>query len=155
MLDTSLGSHSQLTRSNMRTLAALLAVATFVTVAACGSDGSTAVPNQASIAGTWNLQRVNGSPLPFLLTQFGPSKSEATSDQLTATGSTFTEVTQIRTTVNGQVTNSAETDSGTYVVAGRNVTLMFNSDGSLGVGTVSGDTLRFVQAGISLVYSKQ
>jgi hypothetical protein len=135
---------------HMRKLAALLA---FVMLASCGSDGSApTAPVPQSIVGIWTLKTVNGAPLPFTIAQVGSDKTEATSDQLTVTATRFTEVTQLRTTFNGQVTTSSETDTGTYVVSGANAAFKFDSDGSAGVGTIGIATLTIVQAGITLVY---
>src|SRR3954471_14237805 len=101
-----------------------LAFATAAT--ACGGDSATGP--SGTIAGTWNLQTVNGAALPFVVGQVGTSKVELTSDvfTLTSTGS-FTEIVTLRTTQNGQVTNSSQSDAGTYTVNGTAVTLHFNS----------------------------
>jgi len=136
----------------MRKLVALVALAT---LGACGSDNSTAaIPTPISIEGTWTLKTVNGAPLPFTLVQVGANKTEATSDQLTVTKTTFTEVTQLRTTIDGEVTQSSVTDTGIYAVVGSNATFSFDSDGSKGVGTIGAGTLTIVQEGITLGYAK-
>jgi hypothetical protein len=50
---------------------------------ACGSD-STTTPTQASLAGTWSLQSINGIALPFVTSQTGTSKTEIMSYIVTA-----------------------------------------------------------------------
>jgi hypothetical protein len=122
---------------------------------ACGGDGSTG-PTQVSVAGTWNLQTVNGSNLPFVVAQTGTDKVELVSDVLTAvpTGS-FTDITTIRNTVNGQVTTESEADAGSYTLNGTAVTFTFNSDGSTGTGSISGNTLTVSANGLAAVYKKQ
>jgi hypothetical protein len=139
----------------METMLKLVALLAFATLASCGPDAAApTTPVPQSIAGVWTLQTVNGAPLPFTITQVGANKTEAVSDQLTVTATRFTEVTQLRTTINGQVTLGSETDTGTYVVSGSNVTFRFDSDGSAGVGTIGIATLTIVQAGITLVYAR-
>jgi hypothetical protein len=121
---------------------------------ACSSDSTG--PTSASVAGTWNLQSVNGAPLPFVVAQTGANKTELTADVLTVTSSgSFTEITTVRTTLNGQVTTQTIPDAGSYVLNGNNVTFQFQSDGSVGSGTVSGSTLTVSTAGLSLIYKKQ
>ena len=64
-----------------RTLTAL-ALAAAALVAACGSDKA-AGPTNVSASGTWNLQTVNGSPLPFTAYQ------SASGDTLRILGDVF------------------------------------------------------------------
>jgi heat shock protein HslJ len=129
------------------------AIATLL-LAGCGSDSSTA-PTQASVAGTWNLSTINGSPLPFTLQAANP-KIEYLNEQLIVSASgTFTQTANARFTINGAVTTQAIADAGTYVLNGTAVTFRFNSDGSSGTGTVSGNTLTVAEAGFSEVYTKQ
>ena len=124
-------------------------------LAACGGDSSTTAPTQASIAGTWNLQTVNGAALPFIAAQTGSNKAEITGDVLTVTNSgSFTEITSERITTNGQVSNQSFADAGTYVLNGTAVSFRFNSDGSTGTGTISGNTLTVAEDGFSYVYKK-
>src|SRR5512146_3171833 len=99
----------------MRRLIPLVALAVAV---ACGSD-STTQPTVASLAGTWTLQSVNGSPLPFTVTQTGTDKVELLSDVVTASANgTYTEAVQFRTTLNGQSTTDTESDAGTFTLNG-------------------------------------
>jgi hypothetical protein len=120
---------------------------------ACSNDST--APTAASVAGTWNLQSVNGTALPFIVAQTGTNKVEITADVLTATPSgSFTEITTIRTTQNGVATTQTSPDAGSYVLNGNNVTFQFQSDGSIGAGTISGNTLTVSDAGLSLIYKK-
>jgi len=122
---------------------------------ACGSDSTTTQPTTASLAGTWSLQNINGIALPFVLAQTATSKSEVLSDIVTATsGGTYTEVTQIRTTLNGQATTSTENDAGTYTVTGNAVVIRSN-DGSSASGTVNGTTFTISVGGIAFQFKKQ
>ena len=123
-------------------------------VLGCGSD-STTQPTQASLAGTWSLQTINGSPLPFVTTQTGTSKTEIVSDIVTASATgTYTEVAQTRTTLNGQATLSTQSDAGTYTVTGNAVVIRSN-DGTSVSGTVKGDTFTVAGNGVAFEFKKQ
>ncbi|HEX6576074.1 MAG TPA: hypothetical protein VF042_13990 [Gemmatimonadaceae bacterium] len=128
-------------------------IAILLVTLACSGDSTG--PTQSSVAGTWNLQTINGAALPFVVAQTGANKVEITGDVLTVTNSgSFTEITTIRTTQNGASTTQTVPDAGTYVLNGNNVTFQFQSDGSVGSGTVSGGTLTVSQTGLSLIYKK-
>jgi len=130
-----------------------LAVIALVALSACGSDSSTGI--SGSIAGTYNLTSVNGSGLPFTLQASNP-KIEILSDQLIInTGGTFTENGNFRITNGTSVTTQSLPDAGTYIQNGTAVSFVFQSDGSTGTGTISGNTLTVAQSGFSSVYTKQ
>lgn len=135
----------------MRTIA-LISCALLV---ACSDDGTTA-PTMTSVAGAWSLQSINGTPLPFVVAQTGADKIELVSDVVTAvaTGS-FTQITTVRTTVSGQVTTQSVADAGAWTLNGTAVTFQFNSDGSVGTGSISGNTLTITQSGFAYIYRKQ
>lgn len=121
---------------------------------ACG-DSSTE-PTQASVAGTWELSTVNGGALPFVVFQTTTDKVEIMSDVITATSTgTFTQSTTFRTTSNGQAQTTTTPDAGTYTLSGTAVNFTFNSDGSTGTGSLSGNTLTVTQSGLALVYKKK
>jgi hypothetical protein len=124
---------------------------------ACGGGESTTDPTPASLAGTWSLHDINGITLPFVLTQTGTSKTEILSDVVTATAigtGTYTQVTQLRTTVNGVATLSSESDAGTYTLIG-NAVVVRSSDGSTLNGTVKGNTFTLAASGVALEYRRQ
>jgi hypothetical protein len=122
-------------------------------LAACGSDSSTAPA--PTIAGTWTLQTINGSALPFTIAQTATSKIEVLSDVITISGTgSFTQTTSLRSTTSGVATTQSVADAGTYVVNGSAVTLRFNSDGSTGTGSWSGDTITTTDGGFALVYKR-
>ena len=137
----------------MRRLIPLVALAVAV---ACGSD-STTQPTIASLAGTWTLQNVNGSPLPFTLTQTGNDKLELLSDVVTASANgTYTENLQFRETVNGVATVSSESDTGTFTVNGTAVTLTGSQTGSIPGSLSNGNnTLTLTEEGFVWVFAKQ
>lgn len=135
----------------MRRLIPLVALAVAV---ACGSD-STTQPTFASLAGTWTLQSVNGSPLPFTISQSGTDKEELLSDVITASpNGTYTEVAQFRTTINGQSTVSTENDTGTFTLNGTAITVTGNLTG-VNNGAVSGNTITLTEEGFVWVFQKQ
>ena len=120
----------------------------------CGSDSATR-PAEPSIVGAWALQTINGSSLPFVVTQSGSDKAEVLSDIATADDhGGYTEVTQFRTTLNGQATTQAFTDVGTYTVKGNAVTLR-SSDGSSVTASLSGTTFTISSGSFVYVYKKQ
>lgn len=125
-------------------------------MAAACTQGSIVEPTQASLTGTWNLQSMNGTPLPFAISQFGGKKVEIIADVLTITApNTFAEVTTVRTTQNGTATTENITDRGTYTFDSLIVTFVFNSNGSNGLGTMSKSTLTVATSGVSFFYKKQ
>ena len=118
----------------------------------CNSDDTTG-PAQNAVSGTWNLQTVNGAPLPFVI-QSTP-KIELVSDQLVVSGNgTFTQASQVRITNGSSVTTENRSDAGTYSLSGTSATFIFNG-GTTGAATVSGNTLSVAEPGVSLVYQKQ
>jgi len=122
---------------------------------ACGGDSTTSEPTTASLAGTWSLQTINGIPLPFVIAQTATTKAEVLSDIVTATAAgTYTEVTQTRTTVNGQATTTTDNDAGTYTISGNTVVIR-SSDGSTANGTISGSTFTITTSGVAFQFKKQ
>jgi hypothetical protein len=137
----------------MRRRCFLLLAATVVV--GCGSDSSTG-PSQASIVGTWELKTINGTALPFVVAQVGTNKVELLSDVFTINaGGSFTQTTTVRSTVNGQASTSSEADAGSYTLNGTAVTLKFNSDGSTGTASWSGNTMTTTDGGFALVYTRR
>ena len=122
----------------------------------CGSDSATdPVSTPASLAGTWSLHDINGILLPIVLTQTSTTKTEMLSDVVTATtAGTYTQVTQVRTTMNGQVTMSSASDTGTYTLTGSAVVVR-SGGGSTINGTVKGNTFTIAANGIALEYHRQ
>ena len=126
-----------------------------IAAAACGGDSPTQ-PTPASVAGVWNLQTVNGSGLPFILAQLGNDKVELTDDVLNVSeNGTFTQLTHFRITQAGEVTTDSLPDAGTYALNGTAVTFTFESDGSTGTGSLSGNSLTVAAGGLALIYKKQ
>ena len=115
-----------------------------------------ATPTEEFIAGKWELTAVNGASLPYAVPGAGLNKQQIVEDVVTITPpSTFTEVTTLQDTRDGQVTTQTITDSGTYEFNSYVVTFHFASDGSIGAGTLTGRTMKIVTSGISFTYRKQ
>lgn len=113
-------------------------------------------PTQDSLAGRWNLTRVNDSPLPFVFAQTNSSKVEILEDVLTLTApNTFSEVTTVRHTQSGGVTTETVADSGTYEFNSYVVNFRFQSDGSIGAGTLTGRTMKITISGVSFTYTRE
>jgi hypothetical protein len=132
----------------------LLSFALVFAAIACGSDDST-TPTQSSVAGTWTLQTINGSALPFTLS--ASPQIELLSYVVTATSNgTWTSSQQTRTTIGTQVTTTTTNDAGTYTLSGNNVAILSNTAGSTAqAGTISGNTLTLTQSGLTFVFQKQ
>ncbi len=113
-------------------------------------------PSQESLAGKWNLASVNGNSLPYGAPQIGSNKQEIVQDVLTITApNTFTEVTTLQNTQNGQVSTDTITDSGTYEFNSYVVTFHFQSDGSTGSATLTGRTMDVLASGVKFTFKKQ
>jgi hypothetical protein len=134
----------------------LLSLALVFAAMACGSDNSTSTPTNASVAGTWTLQTVNGGALPYTAAP-APTKVEILSNTVTATSAgTWTSTTQIRTTIGTQApTTATQLDAGTYTLSGNNVAINSTANGVVGAGAISGNTLTLTQAAGVFVYKKQ
>lgn len=133
----------------MRRLALALAVA--LSVSACGGDSST---DPGSITGTYTLRTIAGSPLPYVLSEIGTTKYELLDDAVTLNANgTYTEISHTRATVNGQVSTTPSTDSGSYAVSGTDITFT-SLDGSTVTGTVGAGTLTIPTGGGPAIYAR-
>ena len=133
----------------------LLLACSALVLLGCGSDSTSP---SANVVGTWDLQTVNGSTLPFTLQFDAPSNSrlEVVSDQYVVhEGGTYDETFTTRTTIGtNPPTDSPQTDAGTWTVSGNKVNL-FASDGSPLTGTVNGDQITANISGFTLVYVRE
>lgn len=137
----------------MRLMTSVLLLATVACIVS--KDDSPTAPTNASLAGTWTLQTVNGNPLPFTIYQDGTEKDDLVGDVITVTASgTFTELSTVRYTANGQTFVDTYEYSGTYVLTGTSVTYTF-SDGGSRAAAISGNTFSLVDANLVYVYKKQ
>lgn len=135
-----------------RTLLPLF-LAAFALVTACGGSSDSTAP-QISVEGTYNLQSVNGSALPYTFVGNGVSIS-LISEVITASGGSFTQLQTADVTQNGATQRTTASDAGRYTINGSAVTFQFNSDGSTGTGTINGNTFTVANQGYSYYYVKQ
>jgi len=128
---------------------------TLVSAVACGSDSTAPNPQNASIAGTWHLQTVNGQTLPFVV-QSGSTKISITADLVVITdGGSWSQTSTFSIVENGgapqqQVSN----DGGTWARAGAN--LVFTSPTSgITNATFDGSKIVVSEANVgSAIYSR-
>ena len=129
----------------------LLAVFSFFALAACGDDDATGPGS--SITGTYQLQTVNGQPLPYTIFDFGANKVEATQATLTLNENrTFNGAVTLRRTENGAVRTETVTESGSYTQTDNTIQFTFLNNTATGV--VSGNSLTVNTSGAVLVYQK-
>jgi hypothetical protein len=122
---------------------------------ACSSYDLT-TPTQDRLTGKWDLTAVNGVSLPYVFARTGANKTEITQDVLTiAASNIFSEVTTAQDTQNGQTTTRTILDSGTYQFNSYAVTFSFQSNGSVGSGTLTNRTMEVVTSGVKFTYKKE
>jgi hypothetical protein len=122
-------------------------------MAACFED----YPSQVStVNGAYSLRTINGAALPATMPG-GVGTTEILDDVITLyQGGTFVESGHSRTTIDGETTNATITGTGNYGLLGTSVTLDFDGagDGPVRVGSIEGNTMTFVEAGVTSVFRK-
>ena len=133
----------------------LLLLTASIALVACGGSDSTGPV--ASVEGTWNLQTVGGSPLPYTAA-YNPSpvyRLEILGDQVVVSGDgTYVETAQIRETNGTTVTESTEQDTGTWVQHGNRVDITSDTGGT-STAVISGDKLALDTQGGAAIYARQ
>jgi hypothetical protein len=116
---------------------------------ACLNDG---VTGSSTVTGDYTLRTINGSPLPYTIVGSG---TEIIDDVISLyQGGTYAESGHSRTTVNGQVTNASNTDTGSHILLGTSITF-HSSDGGLAVVAQSdATTMTILVPGLTKVFSK-
>ena len=116
---------------------------------ACLGDGLT---GSSTVTGAYTLRTINGSPLPYTIVASG---KEILDDVITLyQGGTYAESGHSRTTVNGQVTNATNTDTGSYVLLGTSITFHSSGGGLDVIAQGDGTTMTIVAPGLTKVFSK-
>ena len=125
-----------------------------ICIAACGGDSPTS-PASASLAGTYQLKTIDGSPLPFTY-QSGVNKVVITSDAITvADGGTWTETGHFTMTYNGQTTDQVISDGGTWTRAGTGVSFYSAQPGTVTYsGTFTGSGFSVSDAAFSYTFGR-
>jgi hypothetical protein len=105
--------------------------------------------------GEWLLEKVNGQPLPFVLSGSGANKTELISDRLFLyEGFTYDETVEIRTTVNGQATTTKTTKPGPYGLSQGAMVFMFNDGTPSKTATVEGNKMTFGEPDFVRIFTK-
>ena len=130
-----------------------LVLAVGLGLGACGD--SSGPEDEDDISGTYTLQTINGSPLPFTLGEFEGFKLEIMSDVfLFNTNGTFRDISVVRETDNGVQTISTDTIIGTFTQVNNTIVLTAEEGESL-TATLSGNnTMTAVGQGFTFVYRK-
>lgn len=138
----------------MRVFTKMVAIAVLGLAAVACGGGDDGINEPASIAGTYNLQTIDGQAPPVVVFEEPGFKVEITSGNfiLAANGS-FTTTVVWRITEDNVPTNESETFPGTYTVNGPTVNFTY-SDGDTESGTLSGNTLTFTDAGSTAVFRR-
>jgi hypothetical protein len=136
-----------------RLLTSAVAALSFTMFVACGSD-NTIAPQPLSMAGTWNLQSINGTVLPFILQAANPMAELVDDHMVVLEDGTFTETYNIRLTDGATVQTLPGSDSGTLRLSGTAVTVTY-SDGTPGAGNMSATSMSVTIAGFTLVFARQ
>lgn len=130
----------------MRHLRALVPAALALALASCGSSDPTAP--SVSLTGTYTLQTVNGSTLPFTLA----SGAVLVGDHLTVNGDgTYADVTQYAAAGGGY---TSQTEYGTYDNNNGAITFNDQTDNISYQASLSGSVLTEIVAGLTEAYKK-
>jgi hypothetical protein len=120
--------------------------------AGCLGDGMT---GSSTVTGAYTLRTVNGSPLPYTIVGSGTARTEIIDDVITLyEGGTYAESGHSRTTLNGQVANASNTETGSYSLFGTSVTLRSSDGGRTRMPTIDGNTMTIVESGMTAVFTK-
>ncbi len=136
-------------RRSCTTVALLLAIA-------CGEVSDPFSPEVVS--GLYNLESVNGRPLPFSKTEIqnGETVTVATTDGSVSlnANSTFGLSFTFRFTLDTETATVTGHDSGTFVLVEPSTVRLTFSDGEIISATLDGDRLTITDDGNSLVFRK-
>ena len=122
-----------------------------------GGDGGDATgPGGTSIFGTYTLETINGSSLPFVVFQVGNDKVEITAGSVQLNSdNTYSVSVTFRLTEAGTVTTETDTGAGTFTATGSTIQFSDAGDGSGPfTGSISGNTLTIIDDGDTFVFGK-
>lgn len=126
-------------------------VAALVAMAACGA----AATDARGVAGTYTLQTVKGSPLPFAIEDDSAGRIDVLDDAVTlAAAGSYTQNGHYRVTPGGDTARVLTvSNAGTYVVSGHTITLT-SQQAERATGSVSATTLTINGAAGAFVYAR-
>ena len=134
-----------------RLFASITILSLCLLVGAC--DSGTA-PTQATVAGTWNLTSLNGSPPPVTVQAANPRIDVTLAQMQLGTDGGFSLLTVEKHTTGTTAENFTYTDAGYYVLIDNEITLGF-TDGSSLIGQIDGNTITLNLNGVTEIYEKK
>ncbi len=137
----------------------LLLLALPFALLACGSDSSsTTGVTLAQLAGTWNLQTVNGAALPFTISNTGGVETDLLSlvEVVQASGA-FTGTEVVKVTAAGQAMVDTLPESGAVSLSGSLVTVTLTGSAAAAGTLISNTSFSFKDptTGGTFVFVKQ
>ncbi len=107
--------------------------------------GGSSGPTSASVAGTWALQSINGSPVPITAT----SGDYVVDSGVVTLGANATAESKHYATygafsIFGRVTSQLSTSSGIFIISGTTVTFTWGATAVIRTGSFSGTTLTMI-----------
>lgn len=119
-------------------------------LAACSGDSAGPI----SFVGAFELQTVNGEPLPAVLLEIENDRLEVTGGRITLNAdNTFSDRFDVRITEDGVMSVNSETTFGTYETSGSNVDMRYDG-GDFARASLSGSTLTQIYDGETYVYRR-
>jgi hypothetical protein len=132
----------------------LLLAASVVVLGACESDSTGPA---AQIEGTYTLSTLDGQTLPAIFVEIdADNRIEILSGVIVLNSNgTFTDQTDVRLTIDGEVTTEDEDASGTYTVSGNTITFTTTEGGTYSavINTAAGTITQNVEGRV-LVYTR-
>ncbi len=141
-------------RALLTSLAALVLLLAGGLLTASGDGGDATGPSGISIFGTYTLQTIDGTSLPFVVIQVGNDKIEITAGSVRINSDNPYSVSlTARVTEAGTVTTETKTITGTFSTTGSDIQFSDQGDGNGPfTGSISGNTLTIIEDGDSLVF---
>ena len=145
----------------MKRLVAVLIVAGIAVGGTWACSGDSTSPS--SIAGTYNLQTIDGQSLPVVVFEEGTDKVEVMAGSMILNSDqTYSESVSFRITDGAIVTTDIEASAGSWTLSGSAITFTATAGDNAGdtfLGSISGNTLTFIEAlsgddGVTLVLRK-
>ena len=144
-----------------RRLAAASVIGSAAVLAGCGGSDDVTGPGGSTpnVVGSYDLQSVNGDNLPATILQTPEGIIEVLSSNLVirADGNFVVDFALRATTNDGQSETLSDVSTGTWILSGSLIALVFDTGGCSENGTVSSNRITFAQDctfGARLVFEK-